>query len=119
MTKSRGNTSETVPRLIRFRDAPSYLGMNKNLFNEQVRPYLIELPIGSHGIAFDRLDLDAWVDHYKACSGRPAERRTLWDEEACPAWSNVARSGISTKLLTDDGFAKALEQEVLRRPKSS
>ena len=24
---------------------------------------------------FDRLDLDAWSEHYKDCNGRPAKRR--------------------------------------------
>jgi hypothetical protein len=37
--------------------------MDKNLFNKIVRPELIEIPIGRQGIAFDRLDLDAWADH--------------------------------------------------------
>ena len=53
-----------MPRLIRLKDAPSYIGMDKNRFNCLVRPQLIEIPIGSQGIAFDRLDLDQWVDHY-------------------------------------------------------
>ena len=59
------------PRLIRLRDAHTYLGMDPNRFNSEVRPSLTEIPIGSQGIAFDRLDLDAWVDDYKACNGRP------------------------------------------------
>ncbi len=49
------------PRLIRLRDAPEYLGMDKNRFNNKVRPSLIEIPIGDQGIVFDGLDLDAWV----------------------------------------------------------
>ena len=51
-----------VPRLVRFRDAPYYLGMDRNRFNSEVRPYLTEIPIGSQGIGFDRLELDAWLD---------------------------------------------------------
>jgi len=58
------------PRLIRLKDASKYVGMDKNRFNKEVRPYLQELRIGIHGIAFDRLDLDQWVDQYKALSGR-------------------------------------------------
>ena len=34
------------PRLIRLRDAPSYLGMDRNRFNKEVRPALTELRIG-------------------------------------------------------------------------
>jgi hypothetical protein len=43
-----------APRFIRFRDAPKYLGMDKNRFNREVRPALIHLPIGVQGVAFDR-----------------------------------------------------------------
>lgn len=66
------------PRLIRFRDVPRYLGMNRNEFNERMRPYLTVIPIGKRGIAFDRLELDALVDHYKAAAGRPPLRRAVW-----------------------------------------
>jgi hypothetical protein len=51
-----------LPRFIRLRDAPSYLGMDKNRFNREVRPLLAVIPIGIQGIAFDRLDLDSWAD---------------------------------------------------------
>jgi hypothetical protein len=50
-----------LPRFIRMRDAPSYLGMDKNRFNRDVRPLLSAIPIGTQGIAFDRLDLDSWA----------------------------------------------------------
>ena len=49
------------PRIIRFRDASHYLGMDRNRFNAEVRPYLTEVPIGSQGIGFDRLELDSLV----------------------------------------------------------
>jgi len=35
-----------TPRLIRFRDAPCYLGMDRNRFNAEVRPYLVAIRIG-------------------------------------------------------------------------
>ncbi len=54
-----------LPRFIRLRDAPHYLGMDRNRFNRDVRPYVDEIPIGRQGVAFDRLDLDAWADNYK------------------------------------------------------
>jgi hypothetical protein len=62
------------PRLIRLRDAPNYVGVDRNRLNSEIRPTLIEIPIGQHGIAFDRLDLDAWVDHYKSCNIRPTQQ---------------------------------------------
>ena len=60
-----------LPRLIRLRDAPYYLGMDRNRFNAEVRPFLTQIPIGKQGVAFDRLDLDAWADEYKRRNGRP------------------------------------------------
>ena len=39
-----------MPRIIRFRDAPSYLGMDRNRFNAEVRPHVMELPIGKQGV---------------------------------------------------------------------
>ena len=52
------------PRLIRLRDAPAYLGMDRNRFNREVRTKLTEIPIGKQGIAFDRLEMDAWAEQY-------------------------------------------------------
>jgi len=62
-----------LPRLIRLRDAPFYLGMDRNRFNVEVRPRVQNIHIGRQGIAFDRLDLDEWVEHYKACNERPIQ----------------------------------------------
>ncbi len=70
-----------APRVLRLRDAPRYLGMDRNRFNAEVRPYLTKIPIGRQGVAFDRLELDAWWEQYKSRNGRPAaERRKPWDE---------------------------------------
>ncbi len=66
---------QPLPRIIRFRDAPRYLGMDRNRFNAEVRPYLTEIPIGTQGIGFDRLELDAWVDDYKPATGVPDDRK--------------------------------------------
>lgn len=66
------------PRLIRLRDAPKYLGMDKNRFNNEVRPYLVTLKIGSQGIAFDRIDLDQWANQFKKNKGQPAKKCTQW-----------------------------------------
>lgn len=101
------------PRLIRFRDAPTYLGMDRNRFNVEVRPYLIEIPIGKQGIAFDRLDLDTWVDQYKKCNGRPPSREKIWDGDKSQSSSNTRTSVSSTKSIStvefDEILAKALK----------
>ena len=62
-----------LPRIIRFRDAPMYLGMDRNRFNNEVRDYVTEIKIGVQGIGFDRLELDQWAAHYILCNGRPAK----------------------------------------------
>ena len=108
------------PRLIRLRDAPNYLGMDKNRFNKEVKPSLSVIPIGKRGIAFDRLDLDVWVDDYKQCNGRPAKRsKRLWGEKERRACLTVKGSGTSTKKYSDNDFAKVLDQILLKKPKST
>ena len=69
-----------LPRLIRFRDAPFYLGMDRNRFNAEVRPDVTAIPIGHQGIAFDRLELDAWVDDYISRNGRRPKASKLEDD---------------------------------------
>lgn len=111
-----------IPRLIRLRDAPTYVGMDRHRFNKDVRPNLVEIPMGTQGIAFDRLDLDAWVDDYIRCSGRPAavKRRSLelWDEKERQDCKSVVASGVLTKRSSDDDFAKALVLTTSKRRKS-
>ena len=51
------------PRLIRYRDAPAYCGVGRTVFDRDFRPYLREARVGEEGIAFDRHDLDALIDH--------------------------------------------------------
>ena len=55
-----------IPRVLRLKDAPHYLGMDIHRFNADVRPGVPEFRIGNQGIAFDRLDLDRWFDQYRA-----------------------------------------------------
>ena len=110
------------PRLIRLRDAPAYLGMDKNRFNREVRPSVTAIPIGKQGIAFDRLDLDAWADDYIQRNGRPAahsERTKPWETERRRASPNAVGSGTSTKCSEASAFAKALERAASRKHRST
>ena len=110
MTATNSTAIRLLPRIIRFRDAPHYLGMDRNRFNSEVRPYLTELPIGAQGIGFDRLELDAWMDDYIACNGRPARKgKNTWDARQCRASSNEMGAGISTNTSVGGAFAKALD----------
>jgi len=108
------------PRFIRLKDAPDYLGMDRNRFNREVRPSLIEIPIGDQGIAFDRLDLDSWADQYKECKGRPNNNgRQLWDAKEHQASTNVEGSGISISKSADAAFQKALALTISKKLKNS
>ena len=109
-----------LPRIIRLRDTPFYLGMDRNRFNAEVRPYLTTIPIGRQGIAFDRLELDAWVADYVSRNGRPAAvRRKPWDEEERQASSIGAESGTSTKPSEVDAFAKALASSASKKRRTT
>jgi hypothetical protein len=112
MTGTRKHPSGLQPRIIRFRDAPFYLGMDRNRFNAEVRPHLTELPIGKQGIGFDRLELDAWVEDYMSRNGRPGRWKgeSVWDANESPASSAGPGSGTSTSKSSDGEFARALEQ---------
>jgi hypothetical protein len=111
-----------VPRLLRLRDAPRYLGMDKNRFNREVRCYISEIRIGVQGVAFDRLELDAWADEYKSRNGRPAahfERSKSWDNVKGPDSHAEVGSGISTSKSEESEFAKALERVTSSKRKNN
>ncbi|MGO9121231.1 MAG: hypothetical protein ACLQPD_26925 [Desulfomonilaceae bacterium] len=114
---------ETVlPRLIRLRDAPRYLGMDPNRFNAEVRPYLTEIPIGKQGIGFDRLDLDAWFEDYKISNGRPGKAiggKPPWDKKFHQGSGNVVKPGTYGKRSELTEFEKALERASLRKRKDT
>ncbi len=104
-------------RFIRLRDAFDYLGMDKNRFNSEVRPYLTEIPIGRQGIAFDRLEMDAWADQYMARNGRPAaKRRKPWDVEEHQDSSREVGSGtLRRELRGMDAYERARERVITAR----
>ena len=103
------SANQLLPRFIRFRDAPFYLGMDRNRFNAEVRPHLTKIPIGSRGIAFDRLELDAWVEDYKSRNGRPAKRSSIWDAEGHQASRKGAKIGVLTRESKDtEDWSKAV-----------
>lgn len=108
------------PRLIRLRDAAAYLGMDKNRFNAEVRPYVTEIPIGSQGIGFDRLDLDSWFEDYKTRNGRPGSAMkggNAWGRKSHQDSSNVGGHGMSKKERGRLEFEKAVEQATSRKRK--
>jgi hypothetical protein len=113
-------SDQILPRIIRFRDAPRYLGMDRNRFNAEVRPHLTEVPIGKQGVGFDRLELDRWIEDYIARNGRPSRKGdTTWDAREYPASSGGAVSGTSTNASAGGEFARALEQLTSRKRSGS
>jgi len=110
-----------LPRVLRLRDIPKYLGVDINRFNREIRPFLTEIRIGVQGIAFDRLEVDAWWEQYKSRNERPAARRIKpWDkQEECPVSSSAAESGISTRESEAAEFAKALESATSGKRRST
>ena len=114
--KSTSQSIVLLPRLVRFRDAPNYLGMDRNRFNAEVRPFLTNIPIGQQGLAFDRLELDAWVEDYISRNGRPAKRSELWDAKNHQASRKGAASGGSTRKSKDtDDWLKAAARIISNR----
>ncbi len=114
--------NQVLPRLIRQRDAPGYLGMDPNRFNAEVRPYLVEIPIGRQGVAFDRLDLDAWVDQYKDRNGRPGKAmggKPPWDKKFHQGSGNVVNPGTSGKQSEIIEFEKALGRATSRKQRNT
>src|SRR5215510_14199632 len=107
VTVARSRSAE--PRWIRAGRAGAYLGMNRNRFNAEVRPHLTEIPIGQRGIAFDRLELDAWADQYVARNGRPAQQQEgrLCRESTGGLPGSMASGTSISKSKAMDAFAKA------------
>jgi len=107
-------------RVIRLKNAPAYLGMDKNRFNREIRPYLVPLPIGKRGVAFDRFDLDAWVEQYKQLCSCPGadNRRHLWARKEYQDFKKSVQFGTSTRGSTATDFAKVLEQVTSKKRKN-
>lgn len=112
----------TLPRILRMRDAPNYLGMSPRIFNKTVRPYVTEFPVGDGGIGWDRLELDAWVEEHKRRNGRPAKQLedTRWErKERRAALTSAVKSGTSKRSSAGGSFAKALELVTSTKPNAT
>ena len=113
--KPTGASIALLPRLVRLRDAPAYLGMDRNRFNNEVRPHLTNIPIGQQGVAFDRLELDAWVEDYISRNGRRPKAQKPEDDTCqnvteCRGSAKKAGSGTlksAVDLQQEDGSEKA------------
>jgi hypothetical protein len=50
--RSAAQVAPILPRFIRAKQAPAYLGMCRAVFDAVVRPHIRELPIGKQGAGF-------------------------------------------------------------------
>jgi predicted DNA-binding transcriptional regulator AlpA len=118
---------QLLPRLIRLRDAPGYLGMDRNKFNADVRPDLTEVWLGPQSVAFDRLELDAWIDDYIVRNGRRLRASKPEDDicqtaTVCRASASKAVSGRSknaAKSVQAAGSVKARDALAALRRKAT
>jgi hypothetical protein len=117
-----------LPRLIRLRDAPGYLGMDRGKFGEMVRPYVTEVKLGKQAVAFDRLELDGWAEDYIRRNGRRPKAQKPEDdvcqrsETVCRGSARKAVSGKSKNAVRTPKAAGSVKARAaltaLRRKKS-
>ena len=108
------------PRVIRHKDAPTYLGVNINYFDRKIRPDLPEIQFGPQMIGYDKIDLDRWLDDYKARNGRPgkgkeANKPCRQKSKEFRALSYVEKPGGSTKKSLENEFAKVVAQAITKK----
>lgn len=112
-----------LPRFIRFRSAPAFFGMNKNHFNQLIRPRLTAIRIGQQGLAFDRLEMEAAAEEYRRRNGVPvalSERsKPLWEDKRRRGSPEEGSTGISTSSSEERAFAKALERAICGKRRST
>lgn len=115
---------QLIPRFIRAKEAPGYLGMCRAIFDETVRPYVSEFPIGGRGVGFDRQELDDWATAYveaKAIDKKGATEQQSprserqkgdksWRENRSQVSPKGKVSGISTRRSTAKDFTNLLAQ---------
>src|SRR5262249_23313884 len=109
-----------LPRFIRYRDAPGYLGTDRARFDDEIRPQLTEIPIGERGIAFDRHELDAWADAYISARGRPGSRKPKKGTELCePGRKASSSTREATGWPTSGIAASGSSSASARSPKTT
>jgi hypothetical protein len=92
--------------------------MSTFTFDREARPYLTDIPISKQGVAFDRIELDAWVDDHMRANGRPPKRRTLWESQK-QAFGNEAKFGGLKSKSTESAYEKARGQVISARPRDT
>jgi hypothetical protein len=111
----RGNLPALPPvRCLNESQAAAYLGLGITLFREIGPP---PIKVRKRNI-WDRLDLDTWLDEYKA-RGRAKEEK-LWPEKEDSISARTPPTGGSTSSCqTDAEYAKVLGFETETLPPST
>jgi hypothetical protein len=106
-----------TPRIVRFRDARHYVGMDRNRFNAEVRPHVTEIPIASRGSASTAMNLMLGCTSMSAATGVPHEKEqqngTQIKYQDSPSG---AGSGTSTSSCSGGEFARALAHLDSKKP---
>ena len=110
------------PKWVRLRDIPAYTGMDQKLFNRIVRPHLVEIRLSSKCVAFDKVDLDHWMDEYKVGNGLPPDQKggkKSWEGRKRRVYTGETKFGISERQSVDERYLEALERATTTKPKKS
>ena len=112
-----GDDRRITPRLLRLKDTPRYLGIDKNTFNRDVRPQLAEIRTG-RAVRFDRKELDryadALVESARVASGSQEIRRITCDQSGkSQDCGTETEFGISLRLSDSPEEAKQRFRKVL------
>ena len=83
-----------APRLIRFRRRARLPRHGPQSVQRRGAPCLTEIPIGTQGIAFDRLELDAWVDNISPATDVPLNGKETIDMGRTRTPGLIKRGGI-------------------------
>jgi hypothetical protein len=70
------------------------------------------------GIAFDRLELDAWADHYKKVRGRAPEKEASWEKGEYQGSPKEVGFGTSTSKSKDTGGFDKVAARLISRKRS-
>ncbi len=115
MVEDQRQFGSIIPRFLRLKDTPGYLGLDKNVFNASVRPELTEIRYG-RAVLFDRLELDAWADYTRSRCGRPPKRRANWHKEERQGFANAVVSGTSRSRSKSTGPSmRVLARQILEK----
>ena len=115
MPEMKLNTFNSMPikRFYTATEARDFLGMNKNEWYRDAKPYLSEIKRGKQKSVYCFYELNALASKIKVARGRPAEKEIeQWDNLNQPDSTNqmAVESGTLIRSSKVPDFAKAAER---------